>query len=112
MEKCAIGAAHSLDTFLFLTGLYFITVLLVVSLMIYFMLKHCGQFESSLSKEATILHCLVPILVIVSVVISIGDAVYSFYIASEVYRQFNEFQQGQVTCSGPVYYLSLILYLF
>ena len=83
-------------------------MLVIVSLMIYFMLKRCGQFESSLNKVATILHYLVPILVIVSVVIVIGDAVYSFYIASQVYGQFNEFQQGQVTCSGPVYYLSFV----
>ena len=79
---------------------------MIVSVIIYFMVKHCGG--SSLSKEATILHYLVPILVIVSVVIGIGDTVYSFYIASQVYGQFNEFQQDQVSCSGPVYYLSFI----
>ena len=81
-------------------------MLLVVSVMIYFMVKHCGG--SSQSKEVAILHYLFNILVIVSVVIGIGDTVYSFYIASQVYGQFNEFQQSQVDCSGPVYYLSFI----
>ena len=105
MEECAIGAVHSLDAFLFLTGLFFITVFLVVSLIVYFMIKHCGGAES---QEATVLHYLVPILVIMSVVVGIGDTLYSFYIASQVYGQFNELQQGQVSCSSPVYYLSFV----
>ena len=105
LEECAIGAVHSLDAFLFLTGLFFITVFLIVSLIVYFMIKHCGGAES---QEATVLHYLVPILVIMSVVVGIGDTLYSFYIASQVYGQFNELQRGQVSCSSPVYYLSFV----
>lgn len=105
MEECAIGVVHSLDAFLFLSGLYFIIVFLIALLVIYFMVKHCG---GALSTEAAVLHYLVPILVIVSAVIGIGDTAYSFYIASQVYGQFNEFQQGQVYCSGPAYYLSFV----
>ena len=106
MEECAIGVLHSLDAFLFLTGLYFIAVFAIVPPVIYFAVKHCGG--SSESKEAAILYYLVPILVIISVVIGIGVTGYLFYIASQVYGQFNGFQQGQVTCSGAVYYLSFV----
>ena len=38
----------------------------------------------------------------------IGDIVYSFYVASQVYGQFHEFQQGQVNCSSSVYYSSFV----
>ena len=36
------------------------------------------------------------------------DIVYSFYIASQVYGQFDEFQQGRVNCSSSVYYSSFV----
>ena len=45
---------------------------------------------------------------IVCVVIGIGDIAYSFYIASQVYGRFDEFQQGQVNCSSSVYYSSFV----
>ena len=38
----------------------------------------------------------------------VGNIVYSFYIASQVYGQFDEFQQGQVNCSSSVYYSSFV----
>ena len=43
-----------------------------------------------------------------SIIVGIGDVVYSFYIASQVYGQFEEFQQGQVNCSSSVYYSSFV----
>ena len=79
----------------------FVTVLVVL----YFMLKHVSR---TLSKESTVLHYLGAILMIVCVVIGIGDIAYSFYIASQVYRRFDEFQQGQVNCSSSVYYSSFV----
>ena len=44
--------------------------------------------------EPTLLHYLDAFLTIVCMVIGFGDIVYSFYIASQVYGQFDEFQQG------------------
>ena len=41
-------------------------------------------------------------------ILGLGDIVYSFYIASQAYGQFDEFQQGQVSTS-PVHYTSFIL---
>ena len=43
-----------------------------------------------------------------SIILCIGDIVYSFYIASQVYGEFDEFQQGQVNCSSSVYYSSFV----
>ena len=47
---------------------------------------------------------------IVCMVIVFDDIVYSFYIASQVYGQFDEklFQQGQVNYSSSVYYSSFV----
>jgi ABC-type multidrug transport system permease subunit len=44
----------------------------------------------------------------VSIIIGLGDIAYSFYIASQVYGQFDEFQQGLVNCSSPTYYSSFV----
>ena len=44
-----------------------------------------------------------------SIVVGLGDIAYSFYIASQVYGQFDEFQEGQVNCSSSVYYSSFVL---
>jgi hypothetical protein len=105
VEECSIGAVHSLDAFNFLTGIFFFVVFVTVLVVLYFMLKHLG---GSLSKESTILHYLGASLLIVCIVFGIGDTVYSFYIASQVYGQFDEFQQGQVNCSSSVYYSSFV----
>ena len=105
MEECAIGAVHSLDAFNFLTGFFFFVVFVTVLVVLYFMLRHLG---GALSKESTVLHYLGAILMIVCVVIGIGDIAYSFYIASQVYGRFDEFQQGQVNCSSSVYYSSFV----
>ena len=52
------------------------------------------------------IHGLIIFLLILTVIFGLDDIVYSFYIASQVYGQFDEFQQGQVNCSSPVYYSS------
>ena len=59
-------------------------------------------------KRAIILRYLVVFLLIVSIIMGFGDIVYSFYIASQVYGEFDEFQQGQINCSSPVYYSSFV----
>jgi hypothetical protein len=73
------------------------------------MLKHL-MISGALSKDSTILHYFGATLLIVCIVFGIGDTVYSlsFYIASQVYGQFDEFQQGQVNCSSSVYYSSFV----
>ena len=47
-------------------------------------------------------------MIVSTIIIGISDTVYSFYIASQVYGQFEEFQQGQVNCSSSVYYSSFV----
>ena len=105
LEDCAIGALHSFDAFNFLSGVYFILVLLSIVLTPVF---YCSSFAYSGNKLALTIHGLVIFLLISTVVIGLGDIVYSFYIASQVYGQFDEFQQGQVNCTSPVYYTSFI----
>ena len=83
MEECAIGAAHSLDAFNFLSGLLFAVVFLTV--LIFFLIQLCFRHKN------------------------IGTSLYySFYIASQVYGEFDEFQQGQVNCSSSIYYSSFV----
>ena len=77
----------------------FLTVLLV-SLILTKLLKQVG----------TLLYHSVTVLLIVSIIVGIGGIVYSFYIASQVYGQFDEFQQGQVNCSSSTY--SLVSFIF
>ena len=103
MEECAIGAAHSLDAFNFLSGVFFAIVFVIVSLVSLILLEYIN------SEVGTLLYHSVTVLMIVSIIImGISDAVYSFYIASQVYGQFEEFQQGQVNCSSSVYYSSFV----
>ena len=96
-----------MDTFNFLTGLLFVIVFLTVLVGLYFIIKHVIGGSTN-KNEATIVHRLVVFLLIVSVIIGFGDIVYSFYIASQVYGQFDEFQKGQINCSSPVYYSSFV----
>ena len=103
MEECAIGAAHSLDAFNFLSGVFFAIVFVTVSLVSLILLEYIN------SKVGTLLYHSVTVLLIVSTIImGISDTVYSFYIASQVYGQFEQFQQGQVNCSSSVYYSSFV----
>ena len=60
------------------------------------------------SEVATLLYRSVTVLLIVNVIMGISNTVYSFYVASQVYGQFEEFQQGQVNCSSSVYYSSFV----
>ena len=106
LEDCAIGALHSFDAFNFLSGVYFILVLLSIVLTPAYYL--CSSLAYRGTKLALTIHGLVIFLLISTVVIGLGDIVYSFYIASQVYGQFDEFQQGQVNCTSPVYYTSFI----
>ena len=69
------------------------------------MIKYLG---GTTSKIATVLRYLIAFLVLICVIIGFFDIAYSFYIASQVYGQFNEFQQGQVNCSSSVYYSSFV----
>ena len=105
MEECAIGAAHSLDAFNFLSGVLFAITFVTLLLLCW---SAFFQLESSISKLEKTLCYSVPVLLIVSIIMGIGDIVYSFYIASQVYDQFEEFQQGQVNCSSSVYYSSFV----
>ena len=101
-EECAIGASHSLDAFNLLTGvlfaLVFVTVVVLVSAVM-FRLYYGGRRPT---------YHLVTMLLILTMCFCFGDIVYSFYIASQVYGQFDEFKQGQVNCSSPVYYSSFV----
>ena len=117
LEKCEIGTDHSLDTFNLLSGFYFITVFLTVLLVLYFAVKHEFGGHTS-SNLTTVIRYLIFFLFMVSVIMGFCDIIYSFYIASQVYGQFDEFQQGLVNCSSPVYYSSFVsvvivfLYIF
>ena len=102
IEECAIGAAHSLDAFNFLSGLLFAVVFLTV--LIFFLIQLCFRHKNI----GTSLYYSIISLLIVSIILCIGDIVYSFYIASQVYGEFDEFQQGQVNCSSSVYYSSFV----
>ena len=82
----------------------FWTVLLVM----YFRIKYDFDESTTLSKPANVLYYLMFILLIISIFMGFCDIVYSFYIASQVYGQFNEFQQGLVNCSSSVYYSSFV----
>ena len=108
-EECQISAAaHSLDTLNILSGFFFIIMFLTVSLIVHFMIKYgLGGVRTRLAR---VLRTLILFLFTVGVVMGIGDAAYSIYIASEVYGNYhNDFQQGLVNCSGLVYYLSVVL---
>ena len=113
LEECAVGAPHSLDAFNFLTGLFFIIVFLTVVTVICFMVKYFGGTTNKLS---TMLRYFIAFLLVVSIIIGFCDITYSFYIASQVYGQFDGFQQGLVNCSSSVYYSSfvsiMIVYLY
>ena len=102
LEECAIGALHSLDAFNLLTGVLFVLVFVTVIVLISgIILRMCY------GGRRPIYH-LVTTLLILTMCFCFGDIVYSFYIASQVYGQFNEFKQGQVNCSSPVYYSSFV----
>ena len=79
----------------------FATALLVL----FFFIKYLG---GTTSNVATVLRYAIAFLLIVSVIMGFCDIAYSFYIASQVYGQFDEFQQGQVNCSSSVYYSSFV----
>ena len=42
--------------------------------------------------KANTVYSLVAILLIVSIIVGLGDIAYSFYIASQVYGQYDEFK--------------------
>ena len=76
---------------------------------------YMSSFAYSGSQLARTMHGLVIFLLVLTFILGLGDIVYSFYIASQMYGQFDEFQQGQVNCSSPVYYssfVSVFLYVF
>ena len=103
LEECDIGALHSLDAFNLLTGILFLFVfvaVVVLTLGITFKLCYGGKRRPT--------HRLVTMLLILAMLFCFGDIAYSFYIASRVYGQYVEFQQGQVNCSSPVYYSSFV----
>ena len=70
-----------------------------------FVTKYIGGTSS---KLATALRYIIAILLIVSTIVGLCDIIYSFYIASQVYGQYDEFKQGQVNCSSSVYYSSFV----
>ena len=102
IEECAIGAAHSLDAFNFLSGVLFAITFITVPFVSLILLEYIN------SEVATLLYRSVTVLLIVNVIMGISNTVYSFYVASQVYGQFEEFQQGQVNCSSSVYYSSFV----
>ena len=106
LEECAIGGVHSLDAFNFLTGLLFVIVFLVIVLVLIFFTTNLA-FSGS-NWKANTAYFLVAFLLIASTIIGFGDIVYSFYTASQVYGQYDEFQQGLVNCSSSVYYSSFV----
>ena len=110
LEDCAIGAVHSLDAFNFLSGLLFLIVIVALLLVMYFKTKHgLNNLKSdALSKSESVLYYLMFILLIISMIMGFCDIVYSFYIASQVFGQYDEFQEGQVNCSSSVYYSSFV----
>ena len=95
-----------MDAFNFLTGVLFVIVIFTAPVLLYFYINHA--FKDDWSTQANISHNLIAFLFIVIIVIGFCDIVYSFYIASQVYGQFDEFQEGLVNCSSPVYYSSFI----
>jgi hypothetical protein len=101
IEECAIGAAHSLDAFNFLSGVLFAVVFVTLSLAFLILTR-------IMNKVGTLFYHSVTVLLFLSIVLGLSDIVYSFYIASQVYGQFEEFQQGQVNCSSLVYYSSFV----
>ena len=105
LEECAIGALHALDAFNFFTGLLFATVFAVVLVILFYMIKYLGGTTSTLSK---VLRPVIGVLLVVSIIMGFCDIAYSFYIASQVYGQYDEFQEGQVNCSSSVYYSSFV----
>ena len=60
------------------------------------------------NKLTMIIYRLITFLLILTMIVGIADIAYSFYIASQVYGQLDEFQQGHVNCSSPVYYSSFV----
>ena len=106
LEECDIGAHHSLDTFNLLSGAYFITILLTVLPVLYFAIKHEFGGHSQSNSVTSVIRQLIFFLFMVSMIVGICDLGYSFYIASQVFGQFREFQQGLVKCSSLVYYSS------
>lgn len=94
-----------MDAFNFLTGLLFAVVFATVLVIVIFITKYLGGTSS---KLATALRYIIAFLLIVSTIVGFCDIVYSFYIASQVYGQFDEFKQGQVNCSSSVYYSSFV----
>ena len=99
-EECTIGAAQTSNTFNFLSGLFFIIVLVTLVLVL------CIPVHCTDGNSYSIINYLIIFMFIVSITTGIGDIVYnSFYVASQVYGQFDEFQQqGQVNCSSFMYY--------
>ena len=107
MEECAIGAAHSLDAFNFLSGVLFAITFVTLLLIVLYRSLNILQSPMIIKLEETLFYSI-PVLMIVIIIMGTGDIVYSFYIASQVYGQFEEFQQGQVNCSSSVYYSSFV----
>lgn len=106
-EECEISAAHSLDAVNLLSGFFFVIMFLTVSLIVHFMIRF--GLGGVTNKLANVLRYLILSLFAVGIVMGIGDAAYSVYIASQVYGKYhNEFQQGQVNCSSLVYYSSFV----
>ena len=107
-EECAIGnlLVHSLDAFNVLSGFYFIIVFFMVSLIFHFMIKH--GLGGVRSKVASVLRNLILFLFIVSIIVGFADIMYSSYITSQVYGQFDEFQESQVNCLSYMYYSSFV----
>ena len=106
-EECTIGVVHSLDALNLVSGVFFIIMFLTVSLIVHFMIKH--GLGGVRNKLASVLRYLILFLFIVGMIMGIGDAAYSVYIASQVYGKYHdEFQQGQVNCSSLAYYSSFV----
>ena len=117
IEEYIIGAAHGLDTLNFLSEVLFIFVLLTLWLMILiFVLVLCTDIDFDIDgikkKVGTLLYTLIAFLLIVSIIMDVGNIVYSFYIASQVYEKFDKFQQGQVNCTSSVYYSPFVFGIF
>ena len=85
---------------------------MTIVLVLFFILRRA--FNKS--KVPTIVHYLITFLLVLTMIFVFGDIMYSFYVASQVYGQFDEFQQGQANCSSSVYYSSfvsvILLYLY
>ena len=103
LEECAIGALHSLDAFNLLTGLLFLLVFVAVVIF-----TSAFIYELCYGGKRKPTHHLITSLLILAMYFCVCDIAYSFYIANQVYGQYDEFQQGQVNCSSPVYYSSFV----